>query len=80
MRPAPVASSPALSISDPAFQEQFMDMLQRSSLSRELDDIKQLLLQLAGASKEPLGGGGSSASAPKSGASGGGAAAPPKKK
>jgi aspartate beta-hydroxylase len=80
MRPAPVASSPALSISDPAFQEQFMDMLQRSSLSRELDDIKQLLLQLAGASKEPLGGAGSSASAPKSGASGGGAAAPPKKK
>jgi hypothetical protein len=49
-------------------------MLQRSSLSRELEDIKQLLLQLAGASKEPLG------SASKSGPSGGGAAAPPKKK
>jgi hypothetical protein len=41
-----VAPGPALSISDPAFQEQFMDLLQRSSLSRELDDIKRLLQQL----------------------------------
>jgi len=42
-------SGPALSISDPEFQQQFMDMLQRSSLSRELDDIKRLLQQLAAA-------------------------------
>jgi len=74
---APSAFGPALSISDPAFQQQFMDMLQRSSLSRELDDIKRLLQQLAAA--RPLSSHQDAPSLPKTGASGG-SAAPPKKK
>ena len=77
VRAPATATGNALSISDPAFQEQFMEMLERSSLSRELDDIKRLLQKLAdikpdSATREPQ-------TVQKSGASGG-AAAPPKKK
>jgi len=45
----PVPFRPALSLSE----EQFMDMLQRSSLNRDIEVIKQQLLKHDGASKEP---------------------------
>jgi len=77
VRAAPTVTGPALSISDPAFQEQFMDMLARSSLSRELDDIKRLLQQLANVRPEASQ---REAPAQQKPSAGGGAAAPPKKK
>ena len=77
VRAAPAVTGPALSISDPAFQEQFMDMLARSSLSRELDDMKRILQQLANARPEVSQ---REAPAQQKHSAGGSAAAPPKKK
>ena len=70
---APASSGPAFSMSDSALQEQFTDM--RSSLSRELEDIKRLLVELAGAGLKP-----SQPSSAQTSGSGGSASAPAKKK